>query len=141
MKKLIFTIIAIFAIYNSVSAQSVYVGVQDWGVPNTYLLDGKIKYESNTGETTFNTSVKFKRFDGSTQVRAQAIYVLDTNGSETAISDSIVVNTSDFTQASGVYWSKEFVKTAKLQPNNKVGTASGESPSCWFDPNLQILPL
>lgn len=121
MKKLIFTIIAIFAIYNSVSAQSVYVNVQDWGVPNIYLLDGKIKYESNTGETTFNTSVKFKRFDGSTQVRAQAIYVLDANGSETAISDSIVVNTADFTQASGIYWSKEFVKTAKLQPNNKNG--------------------
>src|SRR5690606_38984469 len=121
MRKLIFTILTIVAVFNSVSAQSVYVNVENWGVPNAYLYVGKIKYESNSGETAFNTSVKFKRFDGSTQVRVQAIYVLYANGFETAISDSIFVTTSDFTQNTGTYWSKEFVKTAKLPPNYKIG--------------------
>lgn len=121
MKKLLYTLLALVTLVNTATSQVIDIKIGNWGVQNIYLYDGKIKYESNSGETPFNTVMQFQRYDGSTQVKAQAIYVLDANGSETAISDSIFVTTSDFTQATGTYWSKEFAKTAKLQPNNKAG--------------------
>lgn len=121
MKKLLYTLLAFVTLINVAKSQVIDIKIGMWGVQNIYLHDGKIKYESNSGETPFNTVMQFQRYDGSTQVKAQAIYVLDANGFETAISDSIFVTTSDFTQATGTYWSKEFAKTAKLQPNNKAG--------------------
>ncbi|QEL00983.1 hypothetical protein FKG96_09245 [Olivibacter sp. LS-1] len=121
MKKLLYTLLAFVTLINVAKSQVIDIKIGMWGVQNIYLHDGKIKYESNSGETPFNTVMQFQRYDGSTQVKAQAVYVLDANGSETAISDSIFVTTSDFTQATGTYWSKEFAKTAKLQPNNKAG--------------------
>lgn len=121
MKKLLYTLLTFVTLVNTANGQAIDIKIGMWGVQNIYLHDGKIKYESNSGETPFNTVMQFQRYDGSTQVKAQAIYVLAANGSETAISDSIFVTTSDFTQATGTYWSKEFAKTAKLQPNNKAG--------------------
>lgn len=121
MKKLLYTLLAFVTLINAAKSQAIDIKIGMWGVQNIYLHDGKIKYESNSGETPFNTVMQFQRYDGSTQVKAQAVYVLDASGSETAISDSIFVTTSDFTQATGTYWSKEFAKTAKLQPNNKAG--------------------
>jgi|GEM_PF-1294950 len=121
MKKIVYIIFALILLGKTTNGQSVDVSIAGWGVATNNLLDGKIKYESNSGETPFNTVLTFGRLNGSTQVRAQAIYIFEGNGLEIPISDSIIVNTADFTQNTGVYWSKEFVKTAKLQPNNKNG--------------------
>jgi hypothetical protein len=118
MKKLLYIFFLLIATVKINYAQSVYIKVGDWAVANANLIDGKIKYESTSGGTPFSTSATFQRYEGSTQVRVQAIYVFEANGSQVNISDSIFVTTADFTNP---YLSKAFIKTATLQPNNKNG--------------------
>ncbi|GAA4781446.1 hypothetical protein GCM10023231_06210 [Olivibacter ginsenosidimutans] len=87
---------------------------------NQYLSIGKIKYTSETGNTTFTAGLSFQRFDGSTTVKVQAIVVIDEGGTESAISDSLFVSTSNFTQAT--YYTPIMEKTATLIANHKKGT-------------------
>jgi len=119
MKKLISVFIFFACALSLAQAQSVYVNLSQWAVANQYLQNGKIKYASETGNTAFIAGLSFERFDGSTSVKVQAIVVINEGGIESAISDSLFVNTTNFTQAT--YYTPIMEKTATLVANHKNG--------------------
>ena len=65
--------------------------ISKWAIGPWKMLIYLIKYESTSGGSPFSTSETFQRFEASTQVRVQAIYVFEANGAQVNISDSILL--------------------------------------------------